>query len=835
MASTVNSVNSAYTSSIYGNRNVLSGLASGMDTESMIENAISGIKLKITGLQQKRTKVEWKQEAYRSMIDKMVNFTQKYTSYASSTNLFSASFFNNAVLNTTSGKYADKISATGKTSSNVQVLGVKQLARAATYTVSGVGGSVSSNPTIAGETLDLAEKMELSKVSGSLSINYGGTRSYTINFDELEVYKDAKDLAAAIDSKLGEQSMILSDGSTVKANTRIGVRSNYDGVIEFYDKADAGNSVYVSSASGDIKETLNISPSTKTTEINVGTTELYDDTKTKADYIKTRELSFTLDGVTKKIKIGDFSTAQGANDMEKLVNTLNDKLADAFGKGRIEVSAKASAEDPALSSLEFKAQKGSTMAIGSGTALGLASNNETSYVNTGKKLGEILGDDVWSSLNKMAADGAVKQIPATKDTPAYYQDSKGNRVAQDEDGKYYQVDEKGNFMYDFVVNDQSVGRFSKDTALESVLTAINSNADSGVKVSFSKTTNQFQFTARESGESSRVEMGEGLAQKLFGADDGREIKEEKGQDAILSMSVNGEIYEDAHRSSNVFDVDGMTLNLKGTFNEDIDIVDDAGNLTEEAKKDAVTFTSSADTDKIVDAIRDMVNDYNAMVEEIKNAYSTQPARKNNKSTYEPLTDEDMASMSEASIKSYEEKAKQGLLFADRDLSSLYDKLRSAITPGGTDGGVLRSIGIGTSYSNGLTTISLDETALRSALEADPDKVRDAFTKTVEGGSSSNGLMQNLKTTLDTYAGTTGAVKGILISKAGSLRAPNSLRDNSLQKQLDDFDKQIDRWQEKLSDKVDYYTSKFTALEQLIAEMNSQSSALMGLMGTGGSY
>ena len=32
-------------SSIYGNRNVISGLASGMDTETMIENAVSGIKI----------------------------------------------------------------------------------------------------------------------------------------------------------------------------------------------------------------------------------------------------------------------------------------------------------------------------------------------------------------------------------------------------------------------------------------------------------------------------------------------------------------------------------------------------------------------------------------------------------------------------------------------------------------------------------------------------------------------------------------------------------------------------------------------------------------------
>ena len=46
MASITSLSNSNYnTSSIYGNRNVLSGLASGMDTEQMIENAVSGIKI----------------------------------------------------------------------------------------------------------------------------------------------------------------------------------------------------------------------------------------------------------------------------------------------------------------------------------------------------------------------------------------------------------------------------------------------------------------------------------------------------------------------------------------------------------------------------------------------------------------------------------------------------------------------------------------------------------------------------------------------------------------------------------------------------------------------
>ena len=83
--------------SIYGNRNVITGLASGMDTESMIENAISAYKNKISALSQKRTKTEWKQDAYRSMISKMSSFLSKYTSYRSANNLMSSSFFDQAV------------------------------------------------------------------------------------------------------------------------------------------------------------------------------------------------------------------------------------------------------------------------------------------------------------------------------------------------------------------------------------------------------------------------------------------------------------------------------------------------------------------------------------------------------------------------------------------------------------------------------------------------------------------------------------------------------------------------------------------------------------------
>ena len=829
----VSSVGSS-SSSIYGTRNVISGLASGIDTETLIENAVSGYQLKISNLQQKRTKVEWQQEAYRSIIAKMSAFTDKYTSYMSATNLMSTAFFDSAVKVSTAGAYADKISASGRTNSDVQILGVKQLAKSAIYTVSGLTGGSGDLPSISGEQINLREKQPLSNLSGSLTINYGGGRSYTVDFGELDIYSSADELAKAIDEKLGEQTMTLSDGTMVDANTRIGVRVNGES-IEFYDKGGAGNNVYISSASGDIKKTLGLTPSESTKSLDLSGVELVNEDGTVGDYLSGKELTVTLDGVTKKITLPDYRKADGHTwtNVEYL-DELQKRLDDSFGAGKITVDRNSVSGRDAFS-LKLTTQKGSTMAVSGNAAeaIGLGSGAST-YVDTSQTLGDILKDADWGKFTLTKAEGEVKKIDveATEDTPAYsyYVDSKGHKVAKSyDDGQYYRVDDKGEFLYEFKVNDQVVGSFSKNTALESVLTAINGNADVGVTVNYSKTTNQFQFVAKESGAAGRVEMGDGLASALFGGG-----TEEKGQDAILSMSVNGQILEDITRSSNTFNVDGLSVNLKGTFNyAETDVTDESGKVITAAgtlveDPEAVTFTSTSDADKVVDAIRSMVEDYNAMVTEIKNAYSTLPAQKSSGAYYEPLTDKDMEGMSESAIAAYEEKAKQGLLFGDSDLSALYSRLLNAVSMTGSDGAALKAAGITTAYSNGLTTLTLDETTLRATLETDPDKVRDIFTKSTESGASTNGLMQALKTPLDLYGKTTGG-KGILVEKAGSPLASSTLYSNTIQTQLDALDQQIQKWQDKMSDQIDRYTAKFSALEQLVSEMNSQSSYFAGLM------
>ena len=946
MASITSLSNSNYnTSSIYGNRNVLSGLASGMDTESMIENAVSGIKLKIQNLQKRRTKIEWQQEAYRSIIDKAVNFNTKYTSYSSKTNLLSASFFNNAVNTATNGTWKDKITASGKTSSDIKINAVKQLAKAATYTVSGLGGKFNGeiNGVTAAEDFDLGVDKDVSTVSGSLSLKYGGTNgsTFTISFDELENLNEVKvldadgnvkedatgseKLAQAIQNKLSEVTYSYTKNGfqeTTTADKAIKVEVDSAGKISFSDGLGNGNKVSVDSMSENMEETLGISkgdtsigPVSSPLTRKMPASEYLGGKKDEnGNWSGGKELGITFNGTTKKINMSDIMNKIDFSDGAEDVNTqfkgaLQGELDKAFGTGKITA-------DYTDGKLSFTPSgKGDTLSLGGGALKGLGfTEDNTNYVNTGKKLSELMGEDFFKPENRIKVDEADVNLEKMVD-------SKGNRVAKADDGNYYRVNSDGEFLYDFKINDANIS-VTKDTTLESLLNSINSSAEAGVKVSYSKLTNEFKFTAAETGSNGKIEFG-GMAKDLFGPrsdgglndnfadnfgfylNDGEKnhitVKFDKfnieldvdntmtmqdfadklneasgrsltasynketgqftvanrstgaeqqfsitdqygfdykreiepvanftaGQDAVMDVEINGKRFENLTRSSNSFDIDGLTVNVKGEFTTG---VDKDGNPEE-----PITFETSTDADKIVDTIREFVNDYNEMVTEIKNAYSTMPATKNNKERYEPLTAEQEDQYSESELKAYNEKAKQGILFGDSNLSSMYSKLLSAIQPGGSDGQTLREIGIGTAYNNGMTTLSLDEDKLRAALESDPDKVKNAFTKTKEGGSSTNGLMQTMQNTLNNYVKTTGEPKGVLIQRAGSVKAYTSLNNNSLKSQMDNIDNQIDRWTDKMANQIDRYTTQFSRLEQLIAQMNSQASAMSGLMGGSSGY
>lgn len=809
MASVNSLSGSSSSSSIYGNRtyNIISGLASGLDTEELISGVVQSYQQKIQSLNQKNTKLQWKQEAYQSISDKLVEFYRNYSSYVySNTNLASSSFFDKAVITTANGTNAGLISASGKTSSNVIINAVNKLAAAAKYTASSDGlGGTSTGKVTAGDKMEyLDSNVELSNLSGSLTLNYG-SRTVSIDFGERELYTkadgslDTEALEKAIAVKLKDQQISTSSGSVVTADTMIGVDVSADGKVSFTDKSGAGNSVSIAYVSGSLADNitdLDGAIEDKSSSFQLTDAVVKDATSEKpmADYLAGQSLTFTLDGKSTTIKLPEIKTGTGTANQD-FVDALNTELGKAFGadsSGKNRVSA--SLEDGKLS---FQTNEGSSLSVTASTedvgdVLGIGSGLST-YLDTSKTLGEL-----GFSFDGLTANS--------------------------------------NGKYDLVINGVTIGSYDKDTEFNTIINNINSNTEAGVNVSYSQTTGQFIFTAKDTGAGGRIDIqAGGLAGKLFGAtmDKNGELlpdvsdRYDKGVDAEINVTINGQNMN-LTRSSNSFDLDGMQVTVSGTFNEDVK-TEDAANKLEPSDK--VTFTSKTDADTIVDAVKKMVEDLNAIIKEVKSAYSDAPLKQSdNKTGYEPLTDEEKADMSETAIKNYEEKAKTGILFMDRDLSALYNDLRNAISSSGADGVTLRSMGIETSYSDGLTTLTFDEQKFRQALENDPDKVQEAFTKSKENGAATDGLMATLTSITDKYAATSGDVKGILIEKAGSKYSPTAALDNELLRQMKDVEEEITKWQDKMSNKVDYYTNKFTQLELLINQMNSQSSALAGLMG-----
>ena len=952
------------TSSLYNSANIVSGLASGLDTEGMIESLVKSYQNKIQTLANKATKIEWKQEAYRSIISKMYSFSSKYASYSSGTNLLSPSFFSSAVKVAAMGANKDKVTASGRAESDIKINSVKQLATAARYNTSSNLKGIDSNFAIsAEEAVKFSGGFESGTLSGSMALKYGSNTvslifdpntdiiddfvyetnedgSYKLNYNgekiavrERTAEEKAADLQKMIEKKLGDATITLSNGETKKASDLIGVELDGSS-ITFKDKSTAGNTLYISGASGTLSDVLDLdlknASENKPTSFSVGEESQFVRTEELAGYISGARMNVSLDGKTKTIELptirnnteeGGYEIMNEDGEYEKLTNekyvaAVQKALDKEFGTGKIKVSNDVEEGDLESLKLSFKAPDNSSLVINSsvGKALGIG-NIATNYLNTSSTLGELMKEDAWDGLEALKGEGDL----TIKDGKWY--DAEGREV--DEDG--YLLDSGGNRMYEFKINGVTIGTYGKDTQLSDIMDDINGNTAANVKVSYSQTTRQFSFVSKDTGSENKIEIGEGLAQALFGpagksddkfgetfgiapeegetsavyfevdgysqtihitendtmddivkklnegpmlqsagedytasydktsgqivvtdgagnrigltmkADgkDGTELKYQSnssytpGQDAVFTVEVNGQELE-MTRGSNSTTIDGLTLTFKDTFNKDYEI---GGKLETEG----VTFQTSTDSDKIVDAVKSMLADYNEMMAEIKSTYGTLPYQSSSGAfqNYEPLSDEDKATMSESAIQSYEAKAKQGILFNDYNLSSLYQRLNEVFSLSGADGALLKQMGITRAYSaDGSSYMALDENKLRDVLDSNPDAVENLFTRSADVNGTSNGIMQNMKTQLDRYGSVTGAVKGILVQQAGTPLSSLSLLDNAWQKQIDSIGTEIERWQDKLSAQVDKYTKMFSRLETLMNQMNSQSSALAGLMTTG---
>ena len=806
------------TSSSLGNTALrgFGGLASGIDRDALIEQMTARTTSKITSKKQAMTKLEWKRDAYRSISNKIIDLQDNYLSYSATKSLKNSDFFaKNQVSVQGNPDYTKYISATGNadTASRVSVLGVKQLATSATL-VSGekkIENETDSPITLGGisESDFTNKEVKTSNLSGT-KLTFGTysitdkqftteatftfPTSYEKKLDDGKTETVTIDYTASSDKIVEQLNEALDSQGFLGKDGKSGIKFTLNGdqiqISQTDSITDKGKSYVIRETSSALKSLGFNSGKMNQDEINNGISlDEFNASSNKSSfeaaaitkqplsgYLKGKSISVSYGGQTKNIElIGD---KEEIKDFKAFKDSLQNKLDKAFGSGKVTVG------EDSKGSLTFTATDSTqTLQISADSkelqnALGITST-QSNKISTGSSL--------WENRDKLGL------------------------------GKYDTKEKLNDALKNFTVNGAKIDNITADTTVDGLLTAINNNKDAGVTATYLGSANKFVLSSNEKGKGREISLGadpdkkDDAANLIFGGD---KKESHDGTDGEMSILYNG-VQTTITSSSNTFSIDGLDIRATNTFN--------TGSATAEG---GVSFTASADTEKVTETVKKFIEAYNAMIDEVRTQATTKPD-----SNYKPLTDDQKNEMNENSIKNWEDKAKEGILYnssALKDLDNATQGIFSSMMINGVSYDDLEKIGI--SFSDDYTAggkIVFDEEKFKTAMDSDPEKVSDLFTGT-------HGIVNTIDSTLSTYAtryaSKNGNSYGVLIEEAGSEKLSLTLTNNSIYKELKDMQETITNLQSQLSTEQDRYISQFTQMERLINQMNSQSSYLSQLGG-----
>lgn len=859
-----------------GTSNYIAGLASGMDTEDMVEKLLSGTQAKIDKQNAKMQQIEWKQDIYRDLITKINGFTDKYFSFfgTGNTNLLSSSFYN--VMSATSTNSAVKVaSATSRAPSSMVINSIEKLATAtkgesAREVTGELQGNINMSSFSDGSqtysfdmSLDGVRKTIkfqgaanetdlLNNINSSISRVYGDTVKFDagmkLNIDDpsrrviLYNSPSSANETAVSDGVLGnlgfkngdsnkldyntylnnipfaskvqgKQFTFKINGTEIKAtsqdtlgdvinrinNSEAEVKVSYSSVKDKFiiESANTGAGIDITmeqtegnllTAMFGIKEGSSVSGATEGLLMNPTEPASIDDTAlggflTKAEG-KSQTFSFYLTdpiGIEQKCTI---SIPKKKYTEDELVETINKQLKDKYGTVKKAGAAPEDDEVPVVE-LSLKAADGSRGA----TLKTVRVNDDGEAVETSAKgfKARFVADNDKSSLSaalgfsnvqgttKLSDLGLTGKI-LIKNTGASMQreidlsgiDTVDDLMAQLSGG----TDRRASF-------DPATGQISIEGGLDKVII-------SGVD-----------------------QAGKNSMNALFGTDTLKQdpaaipnfTVSEAGQNAVLYVNGTTDSLGNVvgktriERNTNTFELDGITMELTATSDAPINL------------------TTSKDTDKIVEGLKSFVDDYNALIDELNDQVNAEASYQK----YAPLTDAQKKEMSEREIEKWEEKAKEGLLRNDSNISKFLQEMRTAMyTTVESAGLALYDIGIESSSNykdNG--KLVLDESKLKGALTTKLDDIQKMFT------DKDNGLAVQLQNALKAAANPSSGSPGSLIRYAGTKDV--MVTSNTLYYEMKSVKETLTRLNSKYETERTRYWKQFTAMEQAISKMNSQSS------------
>ncbi|MBQ9764672.1 MAG: flagellar filament capping protein FliD [Lachnospiraceae bacterium] len=347
-----------------------------------------------------------------------------------------------------------------------------------------------------------------------------------------------------------------------------------------------------------------------------------------------------------------------------------------------------------------------------------------------------------------------------------------------------------------------------------IATLVSELKKAGVNASFDEKNQRFFVSATESGTAADFKLGGDVA--ALGAlgltEDAGAIRIE-GKDAVIEL--NGATFKSENNS---FSVNGLTIEAKAV--SDYKILNDG---TKEYT--AVSLSTTVDVDGIYDMVKGFVKEYNDLIKELEGVYNAESSR-----GYNPLTSEEKEAMSEDDIEKWENKIKDSLLRRDSTVSSVVSTLKGAVQSSFTVNGTsysLSSFGIGTlsyflSAENEKGVLHINGDKDDSATSGEDDKLKTMIATDPEAVV---GFFSQLGQKLYDEVG--AKMRSTTLSSAFTV-----YNDKQMKEELTEVKGKISDWEEYVTEQEDYWYAKFAAMEKALAELQSSTSAVTSLFGTG---
>ena len=751
-----------------------SGMVSGLDTETLVQAMVSTQVSKKEKLQKAQTKLQWKQDAFKSLNTKV------YGLYSKVGNLrFSSTY--NMKKTTVSDTTKAQVTASNTAVNGIQTLQIKQLATSGYLT----GGELKKGTT--GKTT--LKELGYDGADTSISVTIGSSKkdidvsgSTTVD-DLVSKLKDAG-LNASFDDKNGrifvsaketgkenDFSLTGADMSGLKALNAAGLSVMSKSDIENYKKMasyaknDDTGSYSESKTSEAILQTLK-----NLQNAYEGNTDLAREEK---DLNAKIAYSDAKDAVNKYLD-GDDTNADKKAEREQLANLLkqssskytyvNDQTGEVKEIYDVKDAAGWTAYDKKVNELA----------------------KSTGLIT------ETTGDDGETkedSTKLEALSNNIKTVVAVDD----------NAIYPDDDKKAYYLSEDKR-----AEKKKRLEEIPREKEANDAVIADEDNSYWDIKDYSGKTEDDLAAIADKYAK--QVTNARDMVEKL--ADGSADIPISKGasrvdaQDAKITLNN-----ADFTSSSNVFNINGLTI--KAT--------------AKTADGETLSINTDTDTQGIYDKIKDFLTDYNSIINELTSLYNADSAK-----GYEPLTDDEKESMSDKEVEKWETKIKDSILRNDSTVGGVMNAMTTAMMKSYTINGKsysLSSFGIHTqgylnAAKNEQYAYHIDGDEDDTITSGNTDKLMDMINNNPEDLEE---FMKQLTSGL--YSALDSKMKSTTMSSAYTI-----YNDKQMTREYNNYTKEIKEWETKISDLEDRYYKQFSTMETQLAKMQSTTSSLTSMLG-----